>query len=397
MPRWRVTCDACGVGAWIGPGTAARGAAGAWCEGCQSPHPVGGDDRSAPTCPRCGTTLTLGEPRFEELLGEARHIAAVLSAWCGDPEPLGAVLPDRPRLLTDLDPPAPRDGDPPAARAGLEALARGQFARAREALARAIPPRGAVNHLWRGLGAAAQRLGDDALAARAFSRALEAEPHDTASRLNRGALYARRGDLAAARADFEMAGDRREARWNRAALRVMERVAAAPGMPEAATLRGARDEAGEPSSYWSDHTVGRLLWTLLVERALARADEDGTVLRAAEHELEFDTFWDRALIVHGYARLGMKADAGAAARRLASDQLARLGAEPFASGPAGAWLASTLARTGDAVRDGRPGDARAALEDVLQRPEVGRYRVPCAACGRGSIGVEAYEDGDAEA
>jgi tetratricopeptide (TPR) repeat protein len=391
-----VACDACGAGGWIDRAGTARGGtakpAGAWCEGCQSAHRVDAGDHGAPPCPRCGTTLTLGEPRFEELLGEARNIAAVLSAWCGDAAPLATLLPDRPRFLTDLDPPAPRAGDAPGARAGLEALARGQFARARELLSRTLTPSGAASHVWRGLGVAAQRLGDDTLAEGAFTRAVEAEPHDTVSRLNRGALRARRGDFAAARQDFDLAGDRREACWDRAALRVLERVATTPGLPDPETLRRAREEAGEPSPYWSDHTVGRLLWTLLVERAVARADDEGRVIRAAERELEFDTFWDRALVVHGYARLGMKRDAGEAAAGLAGGLLARLREEPFARGPAGAWLESTLARTADAIREGRPGDARAALGDVLERPDVGRYRVPCAACGRGSIGVEAYED-----
>lgn len=384
------------------PAGAAVPAAGAWCEGCQSAHRVDAGTLAAPACPRCGTTLTLGEPRFEELLGEAQNIAAVLSAWCGDPEPLAALLPDRPPFLTDLDPPGPRAGDPPGAGAGLEALAHGQFARARDALSKALAPVGAASHLWRGLGIAAQRLGDLPLAEGAFTHALEVEPYDTASRLNRGALRARRGDFAAAREDFALAGDRREARWDRAALRVLVSVATTPGLPDAETLRRAREEAGEPSPYWSDHTVGRLLWTLLVERALARAERaapacpDERVMRAAERELEFDTFWDRALVVHGYARLGMKREVGEAAAALVDGLLAGLKGEPFACGPAAAWLASTLATTADAVRERRPGDALAALKDVLERPEVVHYRVPCAACGRGSIGVESYEDVGAE-
>ncbi|MEK7824612.1 MAG: hypothetical protein AAB290_06195 [Candidatus Eisenbacteria bacterium] len=381
-------------------------AAEAWCEGCQSAHGVDAGTIGAPACPRCGTTLTLGEPRFEELLGEAQNIAAVLSAWCGDPEPLAALLPDRPHFLTDLDPPEPCAGDPAGARAGLEALAHGQFARARDALSEAVLRAGGASHLWRGLGVAAQRLDDLALAEGAFTRAVEVEPHDTAARLNRGALRARRGDFAGAREDFALAGDRREARWDRAALRVLESLATTAGLPDPDTLRRAHEEAGEPSSYWSDHTVGRLLWTLLVERALARAGRgapvcppgcpDERVMRAAEQELEFDTFWDRALVVHGYARLGMKREAGEAAAALADGLLARLGEEPFARGPAGAWLASPLATAAAAVRERRPGDALAALKGVLERPEVMHYRVPCAACGKGSLGVESYEDAGVE-
>ncbi len=350
----------------------------------------------APACPRCDVELTPGEPRFEQLLGEAQNIAAVLHAWCGDPEPLATLLPERPRLLTDLDPPDPLPGDPAQAHAGLEALARGQFGRAREALAAAVRDPAARGHLWRGLGVAAQRLGDLPTAEEAFTRAIEAEPHDTAARLNRGAIRARRGDYATAGADFALAGDRIEARWNRAGLLVIEAVATSPGFPEAAILRRARAEAGQTSSYWSDHTVGRLLWTLLVESALAAgappAGADERVLRTAEQELEFQTFWDRALVVHGYAVLGMKPQAGDAAAAIAGELLGRLMAEPFARGPAGAWLAPSLAVAEAALRERRPGDALAAVRRVMERPDVRHYRVPCAACGNGSLGVESFED-----
>jgi hypothetical protein len=245
-------------------------------------------------------------------------------------------------------------------------------------------------------------MGDLALAEGAFTRAIETDPHDSAARLNRGALRARRGDFVAAREDFALAGDRREARWNRAALRVFESVATTAGLPDRETLRQAREEAGEPSSYWSDHTVGRLLWTLLMERTLARADRGGSacpdprVMRAAEGEFEFDTFWDRALVVHGYARLGMKHEGGEAAAALADGLLARLVEEPFARGPAGGWLAAPLATGLAAVRERRPGDALAALKSVMGRHEVLNYRVPCVGCGRGSLGVESCEDVGAE-
>jgi tetratricopeptide (TPR) repeat protein len=408
VARWRVACDACAAGGWIGPAVVAGTrpgasvpAADAWCEGCQSAHGVDAGTIGA-VCPRCGTTLTLGEPRFEELLGETQNLAAVFSAWCGDPEPLATLLPDRPRFLTDLDPPAPLPTDPAASGAGFEALARGQFARARDTLSRAALAVGAPGHLWRGLGIAAQRLGDLALAEGAFTRAVETEPHDSAAWLNRGTLRARRGDFLAAREDFARAGDRREARWNRAALRIVETVSITAGLPDPETLRRAREEAGEPSSYWSDHTVGRLLWTLLVERAIAHADRGGSarpdqrVMRAAEGELEFDTFWDRALVVHGYARLGMKSEAGEAAGALVDGLLARLAEEPFAQGPAGAWLAGPLALAVAAARERRPGDGLAALNSVLGRREVLNYRVPCVECGRGSLGVESFEDTGSE-
>lgn len=399
MSRWRVACDACDAGGWIGPGSAGPGgtrARDAWCEGCQSRHVLAPGTRAV--CARCGTPLTVDAPRFEELLGEAQNLAAVLAAWCGNPESLAALLPDRPRLLTDLDPPEPRPADSSAARSGLESLAHGRFARARSSLARAVRQKGAGGHLWRALGVAARRSGDTALAETSFAHAIESDPDDSAAHLDRGALRAERGDFAGAREDFRLAGNRQEARWNRAAIALIEAVATTPGLPSADVLRRAREEAGEPSPYWSDHTIGRLLWTLLLDRASARARAgepaagDEAVMRAAVGELEFETFWDRSLVVHGFARLGMRADAGVAAASLAAPMLQALAAEPYALGPAGAWLTRLLARAREAVSGSRPGDALAALRSILERPDVQRYRVPCLACGRGSIGVDRVEE-----
>ncbi len=314
MTRWRVTCDGCGAGGWIGPRHEAPAAVfDAWCEGCQRPHAL--TDRPPPSaaCPRCEGPLTLGEPRFEELLGDAQNLAAVLHAWCGDPGPLAALLPDRPRFLD-------------------------------EPIRPEAPP--------------------------AELRVVPAAP--------------------------VLVGDHMEARWNRAATLLIRAVASSQGMPDAATIRAARAEAGEPSPYRSDHTVGRLLWTLLIERAITAnrvpTVADGLVLRSAEQELEFRTFWDRALVVQGYAVLGMKAQAGDAAAALAEELLGRLAAEPFARGPAGAWLSAALAVVVAGVRERRPGDALAAVRTLMERPDVSRYRVPCNACGHGSLGVESLED-----
>jgi hypothetical protein len=391
-PRWRVACDACGAGGWIGarPG----GGHDAWCEGCQRAQRLDAPTAASVACSACGTPLTLAEPRFEELLGETQHVVAVLAAWCGDPGPLGILLPERPRLLGDLDPPPPRDDDPPAARAALELLAHGHFPRARASLAEAID-RGATGvHLRHALGIAAHREGDDALAERAWTDVLARDPAHGAARLDRGVLRATHGDHEGAAEDFAAAGARREARWNRAALRVIDAVQATSGAPEAATIARAREEAGEPSSYWSDHTVGRLLWTLLVERALGRRGrgfEDERILAAAERELEFDTFWDRALVVHGYARLRLRAQTAQAAGPLAARLLDALAAEPCVRGPAAGAIGAAIADGRAAVAEQRPGDAFAALRRILSRPDVRRYRVPCVHCGRGSIGVEAVD------
>src|SRR5262249_49243160 len=156
------------------------------------------------------------------------------------------------------------------------------------------------------LGVARQRLGDLAGAEQVFGRVLELDATHDAARLDRGALRARRGDFEGARADLQRAGARSEARWNRAALHVLEAVARGGGLPEPARLAAARAEAPDPSSYWSDPTVGRLLFTLLVERALARGADacgDARTLRAAEREMEFEGFDDRALVLCGFARL----------------------------------------------------------------------------------------------
>jgi len=290
--RWRVKCDTCRAGGWIGRRPALPAPIlDAWCEGCQRTHFLSEPAPPSPTCSHCAGPLTLAEPRFEELLGDAGSLAAVLHAWCGEPGPLGELLPDRPRFMDELDPSA--------------------------------------------------------------------------------------------------------ARWNQAAALLIEGVATAKGMPDAALLRRARVEAGEPSPYRSDQTVGRLVWALLVERVQgtgsAPTAADAGALRSAEQEFEFRTFWDRALVVQGYSRLGMRAQAGDAAAALAEELLGRLAAEPYARGPAGAWLSEALAVTVAAVREHRPGDALSTIRTLMNRPDVSRCRVPCLACGSGSLGVEPGE------
>ena len=397
MPRRYLSCDRCEAAAWIGP---AGDRTDAWCEACQraTQVPAGVE---APGCGHCGQPLTLGAPRFEELFGELQNLVAVLEAWLGDPTRLAPLKPDRPHFLADLDPPAPRGDDDPPARAALAALETGGFADAGEwleALVKRVPggaPGRPLGHLWRGLGIARQRLGDLAAAERAFSRALELDPDDRKSRLDRGALRARRGALGEARDDFAAAGEGYEARWNRAALRVLEAVATGTGLPDAQRLAEARALASPPSAFWSDHTVGRLLFTLLVERAHSRgvdACADARALRAAEGELEFETFDDRALVLHGYAALGLAAEAEAVAAPLAAGIAERIASEPCARGPAGSFLELALATAAHESRAQRPAAALAAVAPLLARADLRRYRVPCARCARGTVGVERVED-----
>ena len=74
MSRWRVSCDTCEIAAWIGRRDEGFDA---WCEGCQSATRIAPAASPAPWS-LCGTELTVGEPRFEELYGEIQNLAAVL-------------------------------------------------------------------------------------------------------------------------------------------------------------------------------------------------------------------------------------------------------------------------------------------------------------------------------
>jgi hypothetical protein len=402
VTRVFLACDACERGAWIGP---AGSGWDAWCERCQLAvrleGVVAGADEAA-RCAVCGERLALEAPRFEEWIGELQNLVAVARAWAGDPKPLGEILPERPRFLTDLTPPTAELGDPVLVRDAMSALARGGFVRARALLETAVTQQPDEGRFWHALAIAAERTAEPALAEIAYARAIEHAGVPTA-RLARGALRARRGDFAGAREDLALAGDGREASWNRAATTVLEAVATTPGLPDARVLERARAEAGPASSYWSDHTVGRLLWTLLVERAEARARKelspcpDARVLRAAESAFEFDTFWDRALVVHGYARLGLTADVARVAAPLARELVAALLAEPAMKGASAREIAEPLATAAAAIDFGRPDQVAELLEPVMARDDLRHYRVPCAHCGRGSVGVERIEDDDAGA
>jgi hypothetical protein len=390
--RWRVGCDACGFEAWIGE---RADGADAWCESCQRAtrlSAVPAPD-APPACAACGTPLTTGAPRFVELFGMLQNLDAVLAARLGDPAPLAALLPERPRFLPDLTPPDPALESDPALATLLARLAAGEFHDAAAPLAAASAARPGDPALARAAAIAATRIGDAASAALLWDRALAAA-EDPIVRLDRGVMRARAGDFAGARADFALAGATREARWNCAALGLLE--AAAAGAPDDRAITRARGEAGPPSAYWSDFTVGRLAWTLAVERELDRtrhgAGGPGTgELEAAERRLEFDTFWDRALVLHGYAVLGRSADAARAGDALAARGAAALAAEPFARG-AGPPLAPAIAEVTAAVAAGRAGEARAAVRALLARAEVSRYALPCRACGRGAIGVLEVEE-----
>jgi len=398
MPRWHLACDQCDAAAWVGP--SATGLDG-WCESCQSAYGLPPGAGADAACPDCGLRLSTDELRFEEFYGELQNAAAVLAAWDGDPGPLDELLPERPRFLTDLTPPDLLPGDPPEVRAALEAVRTGRFAEARHRLetqAAAPGGEGRAARLWRALGIASERTGGPEVAEDCFTRALgsgAAGADEQRLRLARGCLRARRGDFEGARVDLAEAGDGREARWNRAALLLLGAMARTPGLPGRDVIESARAEAGEPSSHWCDFTVGRLLWTLLVERTRAPGRPDPDALRQAEGLFEFDTFWDRALVVHGYATLGMKREASASASALAGNLLGVLAREPFLRSPPAAPLAAAVLRAAQAAAGQEPGVALREVRALMGRGDVRRYRVPCARCGRGSIGVDGVEEDEA--
>jgi hypothetical protein len=375
--RWRVACDTCDAGAWIGVPPSAL----PWCEHCQR-------SVSAPRCPECGTTPATAEPRFLECHGVLQNLDAVLAAWAGDAAPLDRLLPRRPRFLTDLTPPSPAAGNSRL----LAEVAAGHFG---AALADATSEAASGDLAsWRALAVASQRIGALAAAEAAWTRILEQRPDDQVARLNRGVLRVQDDRRLAAREDFDRAGDGFEARWNRAALRVVEAVASGR-LPSDETLRSARYDAGPPSFYWSDQTIGRLLWSLLIEReAVSGAPAGATAvdrLRAAEAQFEHDTFWDRALILEGYARLGREADRTRVARPMAETLIAEIGAQPFLEATYAASMRESLHEVARHVRDGDPSAAGNAIERMPGREDLARYRIPCAACGRGTVGIEEYQ------
>lgn len=374
-----------------------------WCESCQTAYPGFVSSAVAPRCARCDAALT-PEPRFVELWGELQHLDAVLSAWAGDPEPLATLLPERPRFLTDLDPPREAAGDPPAVAACIAAALHGGY-RELAAMPAADVPDDARAHAARAI--ALERTGDPGSALAEWDAVLAtpdlASDAVTRAHLARGSLLARAGRFEAAASDLDRAGSSFAARWNRASLLVHASVSMAGELPGPEVLARARAEAGEASAYWSDHTVGRLLWSLLVERALATrghalapvADPVLAMLRAAEREFEHGTFWDRAMMLVGWARLGAAADAARIAGPLAREVSAGLLDEPALRGEALAAVAREVVEARTAMDMGDPGEARHALAAALAREDLRRFRIPCATCGEGTIGVEETIDRDA--
>jgi hypothetical protein len=137
--------------------------------------------------------------------------------------------------------------------------------------------------------------------------------------------------------------------------------------------------------------VERLLWTLLVERTLAQLPDgpglDERTRDAAGALLGSGAFLDRALVLRGYAQLGLGREAAAVATRLGVTLAGELGREPFLHSPPAAPLAAALLRAAQALDGGGTPEALRELRALLEREDVRNQRVPCARCGRGTVGA----------
>jgi len=316
-----------------------------------------------------------------------QQLDAVLAAWGGNSVPLATLLPERPVFLTDLTPPDAYADDPAALRTQLAALARGDWRAvlaAPEELTGGADAR-SLSDVARAI--AHERLGDMAAAIAAWDRVLAAG-EDERARLARGTLFARARRNVEAREDLMLAGVSFAARWSRAAMLVNDATKDPAATPDAGLLARARAEAGEASAFWSDPTVGRLVWSRLIEFASFATVSERSRLRAAERELEHDTFWDRALLLVGWVRVGAPEEAARVATPLARDEARALVAEPALTGGPLRDVAEAVARTIAAIDAGEPQQGRDAIAGALAREDLRRFRLPCARCGRGSIGVD---------
>lgn len=385
--RWRIACDHCDAAVWTGP-EGERVVA--WCEACQVAHPWAASGR----CPDCAGALVV-EPRFIEIWGGLQQLDAVLAAWQGDARPLATLLPERPRFVTDLDPPPIHAGDPAALVALLEACAAGDYL----AVSAAPPIDTPRAHAARAI---AHERRHEPQAAIASWDAVLAHGEDARARLARGALHALAGHWDAAQDDLARAGERFEARWDRASLELHRAIVEREGFPAPEVLAAVREQVGPASAYWSDPTVGRLIWSLVIEGTLGTrpaplpTPEPATHgrVRQAEAMFEHATFWDRAMQVVGWWRLGAAAEVARLAGPLAQAQASEVLAEPALAGPALGELAATLRAVQAAGEVGDPSAARRVLAPAVARADLQRFRIPCRHCGMGSVGVDGVEEPD---
>ena len=388
--RWRLACDHCETAVWVGPTPAGRDV---WCEACQVVQSLASDAADGTPCARCGVPLP-GSPRFLEVWGGLQHLDAVLAAWAGDARALATLLPERPRFLTDLDPPASRPGDTPALAERLAACARGDY-RAVRAAAPCDELRAHAAH-----AIACERMHDLDAAVASWDAAIACED-DARSRLARGALHARAGRWDAAEADLARAGDSFEARWDRAALALHRTIVERDAMPDDRAWADASRAVGPASDYWSDPTLGRLTWSLVVERTLV-THREGAPLEPAAHarlvaaaaRFEHATFWDLAMQVVGWARVGAFEEVARLAQALAGTQASATLAEPAVRGPALRAVAEAVASARTAMAAGDPEGARRAIAPAVARRDLQHFRIPCLHCGMGSVGVDEMDDPD---
>ena len=104
---------------------------------------------------------------------------------------------------------------------------------------------------------------------------------------------------------------------------------------------------------------------------------------------------DRAMILVTYSRLELTGDVGRIAMPIAREQASALLAEPALKGAPLAPFAAAVTAAYDAAASRQPRAAWRALYLWMRDERLQRYRVPCAACLRGSVGVEGFEGGAA--
>src|SRR5262249_32680795 len=113
-------------------------------------------------------------------------------------------------------------------------------------------------------------------------------------------------------------------------------------------------------------------------------------------QLEHDTFWDRALLIVGWSRAGAPDQVARVAAPLARACADTLCAEPALAGRPLASVAGDVGTARRGVDAGDPAAGRRALAGALARDDRRRFRIPCARCGRGAIGVDETRAAGAE-
>jgi hypothetical protein len=81
---------------------------------------------------------------------------------------------------------------------------------------------------------------------------------------------------------------------------------------------------------------------------------------------------------------------------LARREAGALASEPALAGAPLEAVTAAVAAARDAIDGREPGRGRRALARALARDDLRRFRLPCARCGRGSIGIDEVRDSFAD-